>query len=241
MNSRIWLVISLVLALALGAASAAGCTKVVTAPAGVAANTVTASGDGTVHAVPDQAVMSFGVTATNTNAKAALNAVSKGAEQITSALEKTGIAKKDVQTQNVSVYPNMSNGKSANPTVTGYTANITVQATVRDIGTLGDVINAANSAGADSIGGPTFTLSDDSADHSKAIDKAYADARKRAEAMAKAAGRTVGGVVSMSEPTVAQGVRYVAAAMDQAAGVNVPISPGQLDVTANVTVVFELK
>lgn len=228
---------ALVLAALLGTACT---TRVIDSGGRVAMDSVTASGSGTVHAAPDQADMSFGVTRSNSNAKAALDAASATATQIASALEKAGLDKKDIQTQNVSVYPEYGNSTSSKPTITGYTANITVQATVRDIGKLGDVINAANSAGSDSIGGPSFTLSDDSALRGQAIGKAVADARVRAEAMAKAAGKTVGDVLSISESSVSvPGPVYGRSATDSAKG-GVPISPGELDVTAEVTVVYEL-
>lgn len=218
---------------------AAGCTTVA-APGSAAANTVTASGSGTVHAAPDQADMSFGVTSSDANAKTALGNASKAAEQLTAALVKVGIAKEDIQTQNVSVYPNYANN-SSKPTITGYTASLDIQATVRDIGTLGDVINAANNAGSDSLSGPSFTISDDSGLHAQAIDKAVADARTRAEAMAKAAGKTVGAVVSISESTVSTSPGPMFDRAAATAGSAVPISLGQLDVTADVTVVYELK
>lgn len=205
--------------------------------------TVTASGSGTVHATPDQADMSFGVTATNTNAKKSLEAASKAVDRITAAMAKAGIAKEDVQTQDVNVNPNY-NYRAPKPTITGYTTNITVRVTVRDIGTLGDVIGAANAAGADNIQGPGFTISDDSEFHDQAIDKAVADARKRAEAMAKAAGKSVGAVVSISEVSISSPSPYYGA-KDLRAGsadaVSVPVSLGQLDVVASVTVVYELK
>jgi uncharacterized protein YggE len=237
MRRRTPLVVLLVIALTLSALLVAGCSSA--AAPGAAKDSVTASGSGTVHAAPDEADMTFGVTTSNANAKAALNGASKAASELSAALEKAGIAKEDIQTQNVSVYPDYANN-SSRPTITGYTASISVQATVRDIGKLGDVINAANSAGSDSISGPSFTISDDSALYGQAIEKAVADARKRAEAMAKAAGKTVGTVLSISEAPVAvsPGPFYDVA---RAAQASVPISLGQLDVTANVTVVYELK
>ncbi len=241
MNRRTPLAVLAVTALALTALLASGCTTGAVS-ASAPRNTVTAAGSGTVHAAPDQADMSFGVSRSNANAKSALAAASKAAEEITAALVKAGVAKEDIQTQNVSVYPNYDNN-SSRPNITGYTAGISVVAKVRDIGTLGDVINAANSAGSDSVSGPSFTISDDSALHSQAIDKAVADARTRAEAMAKAAGKTVGGVVSISEVPVtsAPGPMYDGARLAGKAAFDVPISLGQLDVTAEVTVVYELR
>lgn len=236
---------ALVAALALGLAAGAlgGCTKVVTTPttpAGAAANTVAASGTGTAQATPDTAEMNFGVMVASDNPKKALNDASTAAEKIAAALKKAGVDDKDIQTRDVSVYPETSY-KGGRDVVTGYRATLSVQAKIRDIGTLGDVINAGNNAGANSINGPTFTVADPAPTRAKAIEKAVADARKSAEAMAKAGGKSVGAVLSMSSSDVAaQPMPYAADALG-ARMKSVPIQPGQLDVTSNVTVVFELK
>ena len=126
--------------------------------------------------------------------------------------------------------------------MTCYQASLTVRAKVRDIGKLGGVISAANAAGANSINGPTFTIADPAPFHAKAIEKAVADARVSAEAMAKAAGKRVGAVLSVSSSDVSPvqpGPLFDSAAAGSAK--SVPVSTGQLDITANVTVIFELK
>ena len=209
--------------------------------AGAAANTVTASGAGTTQAAPDTAEMSFGVTTMSPNAKSALDDASKSAEQIASALKKQGIADEDIQTRDVSVYPQTvdQDGKQV---ITGYQASLNVQVKVRDIAKLGEVISAANAAGANTISGPTFSIGDPAPARAKAIEEAVADARKSAEAMAKAAGKSVGEVLSMSssDAGLVAGPMYSTSDMAGAAR-DVPIEPGQLDITASVVVVFELK
>ena len=233
--------VALLAALALALVALAGCGVASSSSAGAApANTVTASGTGTTQAVPDTAEMSFGVTTTSLNAKAALDEASKGAEQIASAVKKQGIAGEDIQTQNVSVYPQTvdQNGKQV---ITGYQASLNVTVKVRDISKLGEVISAANSAGANDISGPTFTVGDPAPARAKAIEAAVADARKSGEAMAKAAGKSVGAVLSMSSSDVGMVPGAFSAAGAAGAVKSVPIELGQLDITANVVVVFELK
>jgi uncharacterized protein YggE len=232
--------VTILAALAIALVSLLGCTKVITAPAGSAANTVTAAGTGTAQATPDTAEMSFGVTTTSSNAKTALDEASKAAEQIASAVKKQGVADKDIQTRDVSVYP-QSSDQGGKQVITGYQASLTVRVKVRDIGKLGDVISAANAAGANSISGPTFMVADPAPSRAKAIDDAVADARKSAEAMAKAAGKSVGAVLSISSTDAGA---IPVPMYDLAAGAaksSVPIQPGQLDITASVTVIFELK
>ena len=224
-----------------GAIGLAGCeTKVVTAPADQPANTVTASGTGKVTAAPDLAIMTFGATARSENAKTALNQASKTAEAITSALKKAGIESDDIQTQNVSVYPRQEDG-NGKPVIVGYQANVSVTAKVRDIGKLGDIISGVADAGADTISGPSFTLEEDSPVRDEAMADAVQNARTRAEAMAKAAGKSIGDVLSMSSAAVNVPIPPFGAAERAAAdAVSVPIEPGTLEITADVTVVFEL-
>ncbi len=231
--------VAVLTAFAIALVALVGCTRVVTAPAGSAANTVTASGTGTVQATPDTALMSFGVTVNNANAKTALDDASKIASQITSAVQKPGVALKDIQTQNVSVFP-QTTGQGGKQIITSYQASLSIQVKVRDIGKLGDVITAANAGGANSINGPSFTVADPAPFRAKAIEKAVADARKSAEAMAKAAGKSVGGVLSISSSDAGAlpGLGFDTA---EATAKGVPIQPGQLDIASNVTVIFELK
>ena len=161
------------------------------------------------------------------------------ATQIGDAVKKQGIAAEDIQTQDVSVYPQTVD-QSGKQVITGYQASLSVTVKVHDISKLGEVITAANAAGANNISGPTFTVADPAPARAKAIDEAVADARKSAEAMAKAAGKSVGAVLSMSSSDA--GVSPMYSASDAAgAAKSVPIQPGQLDITANVVVVFELK
>jgi uncharacterized protein YggE len=226
----------------LGGALLPGCqTKVVTAPESEQLGTVTASGQGTVAATPDQAQMSFGVTRQDENAEAALEAASKVADDITAAVKKAGVADEDIQTQSVNVFP-LTTDSGGKITITGYQASLSVSVTVRDLGTLGEIITAATGAGADTINGPSFTIDQDAEYREDAIQRAVEDARRSAEAMASAAGKQVGEVLRLSASDVfAQPLPFAAAESRAADAAAVPIEPGTLDVSANVTVVFELK
>jgi len=241
MSNRTRLAALLAVAL-VGTALLSGCkTEIVTAPESEQLGTVTASGTGSVAAAPDQAVMSFGVTRQNANAKVALDEASKVAEEITAAIKGEGVADEDIQTQSVSVYP-ISTDSGDKSTITGYQASLSVSATVRDLEKLGDIITAATSAGADTVNGPTFTVDDDATYREEAIQEAVDDARRSAEAMAKAAGKQVGDVVKLSaSDTYSIPLPMAAGELRAADAASVPIEPGTLDVSANVVVVFALK
>lgn len=229
--------------LAVALVALGGCTtKVVTTDGAAPLNTVTASGSGETLAAPDMAEMFFGVSVLKPDAKAALDGASDVASAVTDAVKKAGIPADDIQTANISVYPEYSGNGEKAPTVSGYRASVQVRVKIRDLAKIGDVIGAASDAGANEIGGPSFTLDDDVAAQDEAITDAIADARRRAETMAKAAGKSLGEIVAVTETGVSTPPIYWGAeraAMDSA--LSVPIEPGQLNVNASVTVVFELK
>ena len=108
-------------------------------------------------------------------------------------------------------------------------------------GVIPDIITAANGAGSDSTSGPTFEIAEESPYRTEAIGKAVADARSAAEAMAEAAKKRVGDVLNISTSNVTVPVYGRSMAFADAMKAAVPIETGQLEITANVTVVFELK
>lgn len=223
---------------------ATGCTtKVVTSDSGASLNTVTSSGSGRVSATPDEATMSFGVTRQAADAKKALDGASTAADKISKALKAQGVPAEDIQTSGVNVYPRYSEagGKS---TIDGFEASINVTAKVKDLDKLGEIIAALSDAGADTVSGPAFGIAEDAPYRADAIKEAVEDARKQAEEMADAAGKSVGDVVSISSSSVnVPGPMYGGARAEVAldAAKVVPIETGELDVTADVVVVFELQ
>lgn len=230
--------VALLLVLLLAVALTGCQTKVVTTQGAAPLYTVTAGGTGETLAAPDVAEMYFGAFVQSSDANEALTQASTLAEEITAAVKDAGVAGEDIQTANVSVYP-QQNMEGDRLVITGYQANIQVRAKIRDITTIGDVISAASEAGANEIGGPSFTLSEDSEARNEALERAIDDARDRAAVMAKAAGKNLGEIISVSEANASIPVYLDTRAMAEGAGV--PVEPGQLEVSAQVTVVFELK
>jgi uncharacterized protein YggE len=241
--------IGLVALAALLVSGLTGCgTRVVTVPAGTGdeatpLGTVTMRGSGTASAAPDQAQMSFGIETEDADAREALDEASRVAEDIVDAVKDQGVDSDDIQTTDVSIYPRMDYDRDGPPRIEGYRASIRVSVTVTSIEDTGDVIAAATDAGANSMSGPSFTLSEDNPERTQAIADAVEDARMRAEAAAEAAGKRLGDVLSVAEEGVtAPPIQYrfdSAVAAEEA--IAPPIEPGQLDLTASVKVVFELK
>ena len=210
----------------------------INATSGPLPDTVTAVGSGTGSAAPDRAEVSFGVTARAKTSRAAQDTASKAARTVLDAVKAGGAAEKDLQTQQISLDPQRNSAGA----ITGYTASQSVRYLTKDVAGLDKVIAAATAAGATDVSGPQFTMGDTNTARLDAITKAMADAKARAGAMAKAAGRALGPVVSVTEaPDSTPGpIRF--AFGDAKSGLPSPaVEPGQLDAQAQVTVVFSLK
>jgi uncharacterized protein YggE len=202
---------------------------------GVAApGTVTVVGHGVVTLVPDQATISAGVETQATTAAAALGRNAKLAAAVVAALQQGG--GKNIQTQQVSLYPRTADDGS----IVGYVADDSVSATV-GIADSGPLIDAAVAAGATSISGPSLAVSDQDAAYRQALQKAFADARAKADALGQAGGFAIGSVASAVEqsaspPPIVEPMAAAAGKVD-----STPVEPGTEDTTADVTVTFRVR
>jgi len=195
---------------------------------------ITVSGEGSVRVVPDQASFTFGVATKGTTAVQALQSNAAAMRKLVDALKAAGIASADLQTSYVSLSPLTTDNGSA---IVGYSASNSVSARIDGVARAGQIVDAAVAAGANQVDGPSLTVADQDALYRSALKSAVADARKKAETLAAASGLQVGAVRSVAESNVAQPVPYAAAARESA---DTPIEPGTQEVTANVTVVFDV-
>jgi uncharacterized protein len=204
----------------------------------VTGNGITVVGSGEVDVVPDVADWSFGVRSQASSASSALSANAQAMRSIIGALRNAGIAKDDLRTEQVSLYPETTDDGR---TVTGYTASSTVTATVRKLGDAGKVVDAAVQAGANDIFGPNLHPSNTDAQYRQAVDDAFDDARGRAEAIAAKAGVSLGAPVAIVEGGGSfPGPVYDRAAAGSVATDMAPVEPGQQQVTATLTVTFSI-
>jgi hypothetical protein len=121
----------------------------------------------------------------------------------------------------------------------GYTFSQTIEVTVRDLDLLGDALDAATRAGATSVDSLRFSLADPDKASANARSAAVADARARATALAAAAGTSLARVHTINETSYAPPLPYYALEKDSA-GSSIAVSPGSLEVTVNVSVIWEL-
>jgi uncharacterized protein len=195
--------------------------------------TITVTGNGTVDATPDRASFDFGVTTNGATAAEALSRNASQARAIIDALKKAGIASSAIQTTQVSLWPQTSsNGR----VITGYQASNSVQVTAA-LGKSGALVDAAVGAGANNVDGPNLDTADTSSLRNEALKQALAEAKGKAQAIAEAAGLTLGAPLKVREGGQATPIVY-AAGLEATAKAGPPIEAGTQKIQASVTVTY---
>jgi uncharacterized protein YggE len=194
---------------------------------------ITVNGTGVVTTVPDRAELSFGVVSQAATARAALSANTTAARRVVDALRGAGIAAADLQTQQISLSPRYN---ERGDDIVGYTAHTSVSARIRDLDRAGTVIDAAVTAGANTVDGPSLSRTDQTELYRMALRNAVADARGKAQALAAAGSASLGDVVSITEAGSAP-----MPVAERAAAADAPeIEPGTQRIEAVVTVTFAI-
>ena len=214
----------------------------IVSPADGGDNRIYVSGSATVKADPDIAQAQLGVQtfADSVGKAVAENNARSGAIQ--AALAAQGIAAKDMLTTGFNVYPQMDYEKDRAGVVVGYWTSNMLSVKIRNLAKVGDILQAGIDAGANNVSGLYFSLEDPDSLLQEARVQAVADARKRAESLVTAAGAKLGKVLSIRETSPWYGPVMARADFDKAEGAaSVPVQPGELEVTGQVEVVFEIK
>lgn len=217
-------------------AFAIGLTLATSAPAFALDKRITVTGEATVVAMPDQAMIRIGVMSLGKTAGAATDANAKDMTAVIGAIKAAGIADRDIQTARLSLQPQFEQAKNGSGNhLVGFRASNDVNVRLQEIEKLPGVLDKAVAAGANEISGIEFVVSDAAKRLDAARTGAIADARRKAEIFAKAANLTVGRAISIAEDG-ANPSRPVP--MLRAAAT--PIAPGEQTLRAAVTVTYEL-
>ena len=226
---------------ALAAAVAAGTLLVSPALAQTAVPAmISVTGEATVSVPPDQAQIDAGVTSEAKTAREASDANNAAMGKVLLALKGAGIEEKDYQTSRLSLQPESAPNRPSGPaTIVGYRASNRVTIRLRDVSKVASVIDTLVGAGANDIGGINFTVSQASKLLDDAREQAIADARRKAEIYAKAAGVTLGAPLSISEGGTPVPIPYrrMAAGMAPSA----PVAQGEETLQVTVAVSWAIK
>lgn len=195
-------------------------------------------GEGRISVAPDQAIINLGVRENAQTAQAAMDAMAQSVSGILAALEAQGIAAADQQTSRFYLNPLYNEARlEQGRQITGYEAGNAVTVTVRDLENLGAILDAVIATGGNDFNGLSFGLQDDTAAVEEARKAAVADAMMRAKVLAEAAGLELGAVLRLSDGASRAGPVRMGMA-DARASMESAIAPGEVDVTARVSMVF---
>lgn len=202
--------------------------------------TITVSATGEAAAVPDVARISSGVSSEAKTAREALDRNSAAMKKVIDGLKAAGVDAKDIQTSSFHIEPRYTDPREGEaPVVNGYRVTNQVEIVARNLGKLGELLDQLVTLGANQMGGLNFEVSKAETLKDEARKAAIANARRRAELYAAAAGVSVGEVIAISEEVAHAGPRpYAKAAMAVQA---VPIEAGSETLEARVTVTWALK
>ena len=212
------------------------------------APTLTLTAEGHATRTPDLATFTAGVSTTGTSASEALSSNAAAMNRVIAALKASGIEARDIQTSSIALNPvyeqrPYNQADTSPPRITGYTAANSVSIRQRKLAAFGKVIDTLVAAGANNINGPSFALDNPDAAADEARRDAVAKARARADLYASAAGLKVARIVSINEggqdngPIARPFAPLLMARMEKAP---TPVEAGEQEVTAQVTIRFEL-
>ena len=206
------------------------------------ATTLRLSAEGEAHAAPDIATITLGVEAEASTAAEALARNRAAMSATLAALKAQGLLAKDIQTSNLSLNAQYVFHDGEPRKLTGYQANNSVTIIVRDLTRLGATVDAVVAAGANQINGINFSLSDPQHAEDEARRAAVKALQAKAALYAEAAGYHVARLVSLSDGAAQDApIRPMAMMRVQSVPVATQTEPGQLDVVASVSAVYELK
>jgi uncharacterized protein YggE len=203
---------------------------------------ISVNGEAMISAVPDQAEIDAGVTSEAKTAREASDINNAAMGKVLLALKGAGIDEKDYQTSRLSLqpqYPSSGQSRPGPATISGYRATNRVTIKVRDVTKIAGLIDVLVGAGANEIGGIGFIVSQASKLLDDAREKAVADARRKAEIYAKAAGVTLGDALSISEggpPTP-----FFRGKMAAPMATSAPVAPGEETLSVAVNVSWAIK
>jgi uncharacterized protein YggE len=197
------------------------------------------TGHGEVKGEPDLAIVTIGVLTQAPTARDAVTANNASMEKVIASLKSAEIAEKDVQTANFSVNPRYEDQDSGPPRLVGYDVSNTLTVIVRNLAKLGGVLDNVVSEGSNQINGIAFDIANRDPLEDEARKLAVADARRKADIYAVAAGVKLGRIMSISEGVAAPPVPLYRTEM-KADTSAVPIARGEQTIVIDVNIAWEI-
>ena len=198
------------------------------------------TGNAQVLAVPDEAIVRLGIIRQSAVAETAQEQANAVAQEILSAITKAGVPAKDIQTARLVLSP-VYNTRGPDQRITSYNATNTVSIRLENLGIVGNVIDTGLKAGANQLEGVQFRLRNELPAREQALKQAVQEAQGKASAMADALRVNLIGVMEASEGGVSVIPRIQSFAAEAARSATpTPVSPGEIEIQANVTVRYRI-
>ncbi len=201
-------------------------------------NTVSVNGNAQVTVKPDVAYITLGTLNNNVNAATARTANNAAMDKIMVAVKAQGVADKDIKTVNYSISPTYD---ISGIKITGYQIINNIQVKVNNLDKLGQIIQTATSAGANTADSLYFDLKDREGAYNQALTKAIENARQRAETLVKSANGTLCEVISVTETSNYDPTPIYQGNFNTAAGKGTPVSSGNMEINAAVSITYKFK
>lgn len=208
----------------------------------ILANKMTVSAAGIKKVMPDVAYVTVGATTQNKSMSKAQSQNRDIMNALNEALKAGGLTDDDIKTVNYSVNP-MYDYTTGTGKISGYEVTNMIQLTIKDIDKAGDYIDIAAANGANTNYSINFDLLDSTGYYNEALADAVTKAKGKADAIAKAGGYEITGTLEISESQAYYTPEYreYEAAPAAAAEAPTPVAAGLLEISANVTVVYQIK
>jgi len=205
--------------------------------------TLSVTGTGRVSLTPDRASFTVGVQTVAPTLAAATQENAARMTTILAALRQTKTTDRELRTTGLSIYPQMAPEPGNKPRIVAYQVSNNVTVTRDDVATIGKLLEAAVQAGANTVSGVNFTVREPARGRDIGLQAAFAEAKAKAEILARAAGRTVGRALAITEGGAAMPPMpmFRRAEMAQAASYAAPVESGAEEIAFTVSVVFELQ
>lgn len=213
-----------------------------TAAAAQAESRISVSGTGEIRVSADTAVISLGVNARDKDVLKAQQKVNESIAAIRAALTEQGISEENINTEFINIYVTYDY-RDDQEEVEAYNASSTLAIKVTEMDKVGAIIDAAFSAGANTLNGISFSASDTSEAKSEALREAVADAKNKADVLAEASGLKITGIESLSEDGVFSyennvGNVYAKMAVAETADAGTVVQAAKLIVSASVSITY---
>lgn len=208
--------------------------------------TISVTGEGKITAAPNIATVSVGLVTENADAGTAQTENTKKMNKLIELVKGAGVAESDIQTTQYQINPKYSYAEKTGSQITGYNVTQSADVKIRDLTKISVVLTKAGEAGANQISGLQFTVDEPSNLKAAARDKAVADAKDKAEKLAKSLGVRLKRIINFGEfSPVSSGPMLYKEAMGMGGSADMmptpTVQPGSLEINSEVTITYEIK